>query len=211
MQEWEVLDGWLVANGLWIQGEELHHVRRHVTADGEPEIPTAKGLDFRGYLVDNLTCGAALRKRALGWNGGFAYFLMSSVSCIETLFSQRANCNASLYAEGEGAFSCSPQASFGEGRGHGVFPSWRSVPVFRSVSSSREFRQGGSRVSRRSQCGLSGALGRSGLPQTLGPKKEVLITGKGVGKQLTFWLVSSVIPALYIIIYIDKTTHSLVE
>ena len=37
MQEWEVLDGWLAADGLWIQGEELHHVRRHVTADGEPE------------------------------------------------------------------------------------------------------------------------------------------------------------------------------
>lgn len=102
--------------------------------------PRAKELDFAGYLVDNLTCGAASKKRALGWNGGFAYFLTSTVSCIETLFSQRANCNASLYAEGEGVFSCSPQASFGEGRENGVFLSWRSVPVFRSVSSAARLR-----------------------------------------------------------------------
>ena len=84
-----------------------------------------------------------------------------------------------ICAEGEGVFSCSPQASFGERRENGVFSSWRSVPVFRSVLSSREFRQGGSRVSRRSQSGLSGALRRFGLPQTPDPKKEVLITGKG--------------------------------
>ena len=175
-------------------------------------IPRAKDpLDFPGYLVDNLTCGVSSKKRALGSNGGFAYFLTSTVSRIETLFSQRAHCNASPYAEREGVFSCFPRASFGERRGNGVFPSWRSVPVFRSVSSSREFRQGGSRVSRRSQSGFSGALRRFGLPQTLDPKKEVLITGKGGRKQLTFWLVNSVIPTLSIIIYIDKTTHSLVE